>query len=175
MHLRSLCLPVSLSCTLLLASCQKDKEESTLDLSGQVYTDVTGNVARINGATDDYRPESWEPWVYQLFSPLDTARLPAAAADSVYLFHAYPNPCRPVQNLPFRSFDSVNVKIVVVDKQRHAWLRSSVLRPAGNNLVPLNYTSFAGDVDSLYRCYVGFSTAGHPYFLKAHYDLTISP
>lgn len=164
--------PFLLLLFVLLAGCQKKKEDSGLDLSGQYYADASGIVTRVS-AFDDYIPGSWQHWVPALFTPLDAERLPLTTRDSVQLYTAYPNPCRPVQQLAFRSFDSVSLGIVVVDRQKNVLLRSSFIRPPGKQVVSLDYTALANRSDSLFRCYVGFSSAGHRYFLKSHFDFTI--
>lgn len=169
----------------MLAACGRDDGEElivdpgnpTLDLSSQYYTDANGQSTGSSGSPEDLRPENWESWVKDLFTPLDTAALPSgnASANAIERISLFPNPGGPTRAMYVLGVDTMNVKLVLVDKNRAARWRSSLQLQASTNssFFTVRFPDSTLGTDSLFRLYYAFSLAGSPYFHTAHTDITL--
>ena len=166
-----------------LAACKRDDDvpdtpaDATLDLSSQYYTDANGQPTGSAGSPEDLRQESWESWVKELFAPLDTATLPGGSASSnaVERVSLFPNPGGPNRAMYVLGLDTVNVKLVLVDKSRAArWKTSFQIQGSSNSaFFTMQFPTGALGSDTLFRLYYAFSLAGSPYFHTAHADITL--
>lgn len=164
----------------LLAACKPDDDDddpvvpiTALDLSSQYYFDVFANPTGRSTADmpEDFAQETWMGWERDLFAPLDTARLPASAAESAQVY-LYPNPSNGSMALGASASDSINCKVVLVDRRANALYRWSGTDSA-YVAARFDWGTIAPSGDSLYRVYYAISTASRPYFHTSHADITI--
>lgn len=166
-----------------LAACKQDDdivdppEPTPLDLSSQYYTDINAQPAGSAGSPEDFQTETWEPWVRTLFAHLDTAALPGVAAisDDIERVTLFPNPAVSSQVMYVLGVDTVNVKLVLVDRNRTAVWKSThtIQSSTPSSFLPLSYANAALGQDSLFRLYYAFSTQASPYFHTSHADVTL--
>jgi hypothetical protein len=178
---------VALLVVLSLASCKHDDDvpdtppatDTALNLSSQLFTNTSGQPSGSAGSPEDFRQETWEPWVKAHFTALDTATLPAGTAQSnvVERVSLFPNPGGPTRAMYVLGVDTMNVKLVVVDKTRAArWKSSLQVRGSSNStFFTVQVPTSALSTDSLFRLYYAFSLAGSPYFHTSHADITVRP
>ena len=170
-----------------LAACKRDDDmpdtpptaDAVIDLSSQYYTNASGQPAGSSGSPEDFRQETWEAWVKSLFAPLDTAALPLGMAQSgnIERVSLFPNPGGATRAMYVLGVDTMNVKLVLVDKTRAArWTTSLQIQGSSNSaFFTLQVPATALGTDTLFRLYYAFSLAGSPYFHTSHADITVRP
>lgn len=165
----------------MLAACRVDDDVPDpvvvppLDLSSQYYTDVNNQRAGQSGTPEDFQQEDWESWVQTLFDDLDTASLPSGTANDIERVSLFPNPAQTQQVMFTQGLDTVNVKLVLVNKDRTPLWKASrqIAGASSSNFAVLDYSAVSLGQDSLFRLYYAFSTQDSPYFHTSHADVTL--
>ncbi len=176
--------PLLLSFALFtLGACKQDDdvvdlpEPTPLDLSSQYYTDINAQPAGQSGSPEDFQQETWDASTRALFNSLDTVALPvaAAAANDVERVALFPNPATSSQAMYILGVDTLNVKLVLVNKARTAvWKTTQTIQSAApSSFLALSYANASLGQDSLFRLYYAFSTQASPYFHTSHADVTL--
>lgn len=162
---------------LILNGCKsKNSADPTLDLSSQFYSqNGIDPIRNTVGTLEDYKQESWEPWVRELFAPLDTGRLPNTPPSMDAKLVVYPNPAILQQEFSVGyKTDSLNVKVVMVNRYKEPLLRVNLqLNSSSQSGWVLSYQNVDRKGDSLFRIYYAFSTRSAPYFHTSHADITL--
>lgn len=162
----------------LFHSCKDKHSQATpaLDLSSQIYTDPNGVVAGTSGnVSDEFAAETFDTWLRNLFAPLDTMALPASPLPQGTQASVYPNPAMLYQafSVHAQTQDSINLKIVLVNRNRELIKRAGITFSNGQGVLAFDYSTVDLKGDSLFRMYFALSTKSNPYYFTSHADVTI--
>ena len=162
---------------ILIASCGKKESPDDQDANGVNFTsiksyDVDANyLGNIGSATDDYKNEEWPQWVMDFFQPLDTVNVTGYVKSECSIDALYPNSCGNLQHLRYFATQPANLKIVIIDGQKHVYMQKSYHLYQGIHIVDFDYTLLNMAAGAYFRMFYTFSAEGDYNFKKGHIDI----
>lgn len=161
--------------TVLFVSCKKKDDNlgaNSLDFTSIRQFDVHAVQIGTEGNTsDEYTMEDWPQWVYDLFSPLDTADLKGYTWSEITVDRVYPNPCADTQTMRYFATQPVNMKIVIIDPNKNVYWRKSYALYSTIHNISFDYRNTGMTAGNYYRMFYAFSAENKPYFIRGHIDI----
>lgn len=171
-----------LATALLVSSCKKSKDNSTINLSSQYQVDALGNFISGDLSDNQWKNKSFSSAEMALFAGLDTADLSGTTKpDSInqrFLNTIYPNPSYLQGGFYYSTYYNIGfsgkvvMKYVLVDSLMNVVDKGAIRLQAQSNPPPTPSTSNAiafkpNTAPGRFRLYFTFSAASNEHFYKS--------